>query len=185
MMEQMDMFSLIPSEEWVFQTLRPYLANVLRQNNVGEHNIKCIEGTTYSSVVYLKYDPYDSSKKPVQHLGFRLCSRSNRHYFEISAAIIDDIPAPSNQELRIMADGFYRLDFTPTTSGVLEHADFLCNVLEKAVDSIFKDFDCCSRCVECSDAKRCVNPSSALAVSCGYRKILKSGRIFYGKNRNI
>lgn len=184
-MEQLDFFSITPTEEWVFETLRPYLADILRRNNVGENNIKCNEGTTYSSVVYLKYDPYDSSKKPVEQLGFRLCCRKNRHHFEISAAIIDAITVPSNKELRIMADGFYRLDFNPTTSGILDHADFLCTVLEKAVDSIFKDFDCCSRYVECSNAKRCVNPSSSLAVSCGYRKILKSGRIFYGPNRNI
>lgn len=44
---------------------------------------------------------------------------------------------------------------------------------------------CCSRYLECSDAKQCVHPDPAFALGCGYRKILASGKIYYGENRNV
>lgn len=48
-----------------------------------------------------------------------------------------------------------------------------------------KEFDCCSRFAECSDARQCTNPDHELALGCGYRKILASGRILCGENRNV
>ena len=48
-----------------------------------------------------------------------------------------------------------------------------------------ESFDCCSRYMECSDEKTCINPYPELRLMCNYRKIMESGRVFYGKNRNI
>lgn len=48
-----------------------------------------------------------------------------------------------------------------------------------------KELDCCSRFLECSDALECVNPCKSRGIVCGYRKKLKKGIVFYGKNRNI
>ena len=46
-------------------------------------------------------------------------------------------------------------------------------------------FGCCSRYERCSDAKKCIHPDFILSRACAYRKNLETGRIFYGKNRNI
>lgn len=46
-------------------------------------------------------------------------------------------------------------------------------------------YGCCHLYQECSDAKRCVSPEKMYATVCLYRKNLESGRIFYGKNRNV
>ncbi|MCD8368587.1 MAG: hypothetical protein LUC48_11335 [Clostridiales bacterium] len=46
-------------------------------------------------------------------------------------------------------------------------------------------YGCCSRYLECSDAKRCVHPDIMFAVQCAYRKNLMAGHIFYGKNANV
>lgn len=46
-------------------------------------------------------------------------------------------------------------------------------------------FGCCSRFIECSDAKECVHENKIYSMGCKYRKNLESGKIFYGKNRNI
>lgn len=46
-------------------------------------------------------------------------------------------------------------------------------------------FGCCSRYLECSDAKKCVNSNQILARGCVYRLNLIDGKIFYGENRNI
>lgn len=46
-------------------------------------------------------------------------------------------------------------------------------------------FGCCSRYVQCSDLKNCIHPDVLHSKGCVYRKNLESGRIFYGKNKNI
>lgn len=46
-------------------------------------------------------------------------------------------------------------------------------------------FGCCSRYEQCSDARKCIHPDFILSRACAYRKNLESGKIFYGKNRNI
>lgn len=46
-------------------------------------------------------------------------------------------------------------------------------------------FGCCSSFVECSDALRCLHESEMEYLGCYYVKNLESGKIFYGKNKNI
>lgn len=46
-------------------------------------------------------------------------------------------------------------------------------------------FGCCSRFIECSDAKKCVHENKIYSMGCKYRMNLDAGRIFYGKNKNI
>lgn len=46
-------------------------------------------------------------------------------------------------------------------------------------------FGCCSRFNDCSDAKKCVHENKLYSKACMYRRHLDSGKIFYGKNRNI
>jgi len=45
-------------------------------------------------------------------------------------------------------------------------------------------FGCCSRFLECSDAKRCIVTDESFSVLCTYRENLENNRIFYGKNAN-
>ena len=46
-------------------------------------------------------------------------------------------------------------------------------------------FGCCSKYMACSDAKKCLHDDKLRAKGCMYKANLDSGRIFYGKNRNI
>ncbi len=46
-------------------------------------------------------------------------------------------------------------------------------------------FGCCSRYVQCSDAKKCIHPNKLYSTACVYRHNLEHGRIFYGKNKNF
>lgn len=54
---------------------------------------------------------------------------------------------------------------------------------EKSMES--QSFGCCSRYEACSDTLRCTHPDQVFASGCMYRKNLESGRIFYGKNKNM
>lgn len=63
------------------------------------------------------------------------------------------------------------------------------HALDKIIIKIFenaatKDIGCCSRYLECSDARHCVNPSSDISLHCAYRQNLNKGLIFYGENKN-
>ena len=52
-------------------------------------------------------------------------------------------------------------------------------------DSATDMFGCCSRYLECSDAKYCIYPDKKDARGCMYKVNLDNGKIFYGENRNI
>lgn len=187
MMEQLDLFATIPTEEWVYDILLPILKDGLSESNAGSDNIAVDRGKEYSSVSYLKHDPYDASKPAKKQLAFRICCRNDLRYFGISNNYINLVPTDL-MDFRTdsgKGDGFSNFSFEATSEGVKQYASLLSSVLDAVTYSMIKEFDCCSRCEQCSDAKRCVHPNPAVATSCGYRKILKSGRIFYGKNRNV
>ena len=80
--------------------------------------------------------------------------------------------------------GYFRL-VIDETHPLEDYTDFLTRIAGETVNRYPKEWDCCSRYEECSDAKKCVHPDKAIALGCGYRKILASGRIFYGANRNV
>ena len=57
--------------------------------------------------------------------------------------------------------------------------------LQALIDRIPREFSCCSRYQECSEQMACTNPNRELALRCAYRKNLHSGKVFYGRNRNV
>lgn len=66
-----------------------------------------------------------------------------------------------------------------------EYVEIAADALQMAIDSYPKEWDCCSRFEQCSDALKCVHPDKHEGIKCGYRKALASGRVYYGKNRNV
>jgi hypothetical protein len=45
-------------------------------------------------------------------------------------------------------------------------------------------FGCCSRYLQCSDARKCIHEDFLVSLGCHYRINLLENRIFYGKNMN-
>lgn len=134
--------------------------------------VKIKHGKLYSSVWYSSI------------LAFRLKLRKGTRYIEVpldSRAAVQDIGPMDRQ--KEMSDGFWRVRLGNEPVSI--HADALAIVLQDAIDRLPKEWDCCSRYMECSNAKRCVHPDPTLALKCGYRKILASGKIYYGENRNV
>ncbi len=68
--------------------------------------------------------------------------------------------------------------------GLGDWGEPLAEICRRRIWEIPKQFDCCDRYEECSDAGCCTNPDLLYAMECGYKKLLRQGRIFYGKNRN-
>lgn len=80
---------------------------------------------------------------------------------------------PSDPSPRVNIDDFLFL--------CIIEADKAKALFQEILDSSFKSerFDCCSRYKECSAAGKCVHPDKIYATSCGYRKNLLKGKIFY------
>lgn len=85
-------------------------------------------------------------------------------------------------ELRSYPNSFI-IDFKDKT----ENFFAVCNlILIQALENYEPSeyFGCCSKFIECSDAKKCLHSEPIYSKSCAYRKNLEAGRIFYGKNKN-
>lgn len=115
---------------------------------------------------------------------FRLRIRKGQHYISFpslfSDLVPDDYPVKQIKSdpkyFRLMIDVQHPVEF---------YTDFLARISGETVNRYPKEWDCCSRYMECSNAKKCIHPDKKFALGCGYRKILNSGRIFYGVNRNV
>lgn len=117
---------------------------------------------------------------------FRLKLRGNVHYISLPA-IFDDLIPDNYPTKRMNSDSerkYIRISINKYHP-IESYKEFLVCVVGETVNRYPKEWDCCSRYQECSDKMACVHPNRRDAIKCGYRKILHSGRIFYGKNRNI
>ena len=115
---------------------------------------------------------------------FRLHIRGKQHYIMLPLVFADLIPTgvPTKQ---VTSEGKYIRILIDPDHPVESYTAFLIQITGEAMNRYPKEWDCCSRYLECSDARACVHPDKEFALGCGYRKVLNSGRIFYGKNRNV
>ena len=171
--EQANFLTVNISEDSVYDILKNTLLEIVYSNNVSPEKLILKTGKSYSSVFY------DTQ------MAFRICCRDNHHYFGVSTIYTKLAPATLTQNITKdgRSEGFTNFAFDASHNGILQFAEFLSSVLDFAIDSLPKEFDCCSYYEECSNAKHCINPR--IATGCGYRRIMKKGRIFYGSNRNV
>ena len=115
---------------------------------------------------------------------FRLHLRGRQHYIMLPLIFSDLIPAeyPTKQ---VKSDEKYKRILIDHEHSVESYTDFLLQITGEAMNRYPQEWSCCSRYMECSDAKSCIHPDKAFALGCGYRRVLNSGRVFYGVNRNI
>lgn len=115
---------------------------------------------------------------------FRVKLRRGQHYISFPASFRDMVP-PGYPVKSLRSDAKYLRLLIDEQHPAEFYTDFLVKLTCETLNRYPKEWDCCSRYMECSDAKGCVHPDKTFALGCGYRKILNSGRIFYGANRNI
>lgn len=68
------------------------------------------------------------------------------------------------------------------------YSSYIKRLIENAVENYSPKadvFGCCSKYNQCSDARKCLHQNLLYSKACFYRKNLESGKIFYGKNKNI
>lgn len=160
-----------------FQEILPQLEEMASSIGGMAQSIEIKHGKTYSSIWY-------SSVLYGSVLAFRLKLRDAARYIEVpvgSKGTVADI-APLDAQ-KDVAGGFWRVNLGEKP--VADCAIPLGRALQDAINRLPKSWDCCSRYMECSNAKRCVHPDPSFALGCGYRRILASGKIYYGENRNV
>lgn len=78
---------------------------------------------------------------------------------------------------------FFHVIFQPNDNSVFDYIKE--NILYCLANyESSNSFGCCSKFIECSDAKKCVHENKIYSMGCKYRRNLDAGKIFYGKNRN-
>lgn len=114
----------------------------------------------------------------------RICFRGKQNYIAVSSKYEKLIPADAVYKTQSSDGGYCRIAIS-APGEIKDHMELLRQILESQINTYPSDFSCCSRYEACSDAKRCIHPDSDMALRCSYRKNLKLGRVFYGKNSTI
>lgn len=161
----------IELENTFLKNIMPLLQKASKLRNANPDDISSANLSSYSSITFRS------------SLISKVKLRGKKHYISIPDRLKDAIP-PNIQTTRISSDKqFARIDFDLLPErekySIIENATML------AIERVPKEFDCCSRYEECSNAKVCIHPDPSFSMLCGYRKILKDGKVFYGVNRNI
>ena len=115
---------------------------------------------------------------------FRLHLRGKNNYISVPDILVDLIPAGIPTK-KVTSEAKYTRVLIDELHPVESYTDLLMTLVGKSVERFPKEWDCCHRYLECSNAKKCVNPDRLFALGCGYKKILHSGKVYYGENRNV
>lgn len=168
--------SAADAELEVFEILITPLREQLISEGIGPDNFifvhKGIKGSLYSSVCF-----YNES-----NVFCRISFRGKQNYISIPARY-----APKASEYAQVStsksDENYVKIYLENTKDVCNLAPLFRFILNDVLDSLPTEFGCCSRYETCSNARKCVNPNNDLALKCAYRKNLRNGKIFYGRNK--
>ena len=162
------MGDLIPSE------ICDQIVEMIKADKGPEAEIKLIPRATYSLITFLG----------IHSLRVK-CGRKNYIWLKNSYEHIWDNDDSIKIE-RIKSDELWsRVSFNSQEELKNLYPLFL-QLYEEAFSLVNVElYSCCSRYVQCSDVKVCIQPDKRLALGCQYRKNLTGGRIFYGKNCNV
>lgn len=116
---------------------------------------------------------------------FRLHLRGKKYWIKVPIVFADIIPEDYPQETVKSDENNYIRVIIDRERSMESYKSFLVRLAAETVDHYPKEWSCCSRYMQCSSAKKCVHPNKRISLRCGYRKILNSGQIFFGPDRNI
>lgn len=153
-------------ERKLYETWEPFIRKACEKYGLHPDGFSLKRNKGYSSV-YFNTD-----------LVARLHIRGKDHYVSIPWSWSDSLPGDVRASR--LKDGRAKIKGSDA-----ERPEVVWSIIGAMVLHFPKEYDCCSRFKECSDAKQCTNPDRTFALGCGYRKILASGRVFYGENRNV
>lgn len=156
-------------EKEAYLAIKPALSITLHENGLDDSKLSFEQRKEYHSVLFEK------------SVIFRIYNKKSTYITVPTSALLI---AGIQEHIGKSKIGYSKIPL-PNLKEIGKFTEVLQAVLQAVIDSGPNEFDCCSRFEQCSDAKKCIHPDKAFSLGCGYRKILKSGCVFYGKNRNI
>ena len=168
----------LKKEQAAFQLLKSALEETLAKDNLAPKSIFFREGSAEKSLYSSVYLFNEGC------IFCRICFRGKQHYLSIPSKYEELIPEGVTYKI-LSSDPSYCRIALGSVEEVSQYKTILCEILAAQIDTFPVEFGCCSRYEACSDAMRCIHPDSDMAIKCAYRKNLKKGKIFYGKNKNI
>lgn len=160
--------------EWeIFKLIYPQLSDLLHGADIDSGVLIFQEIANRSSVYFLS---------PACRF-FQIRFRKKSRYILIPDIYTADIPDGYQIQVTKSDEGFVRALISDVNE-VIPLVPLLRTILSNLTRQ-YHTFGCCSRYEQCSDAKKCIHPNPVFALGCAYRANLESGKIFYGKNRNI
>ena len=171
----------LPAEEMeqtAYDLVAPALKELLVSDNLSENHLIFKQNKTgntqYSSICLFS----DSN------LFCRISFRGKQPYLAIPSTYVELIPTNVEYKVQKSDPNYCRIPIV-NPDDLLNYLALLKKLLEVQIATYPSDFGCCSRYEACSDVMHCVHPDPNMALCCAYRKNMKAGKIFYGKNRNI
>lgn len=159
----------LTNEERIYEKLKPVLYKTLDDEYAPLDALELKKLKKFYAVYYL------------EKLVFSMTFGKKVNYLLFPTSMYYPFMPPAEE--KIASNGQIRVD--------LENPDDTLLETEKIIKSLTvitckqpKEFLICSGYMECSDEKRCIR-SREFSLRCNYKQVLRSGRIFYGKNRNI
>lgn len=138
------------------------------------------------------YEPdYPSAKTDIDNPGKNLVVMNiqtrNGIEFLIRKKQFASLPVPDNAIAKEFPSdsAFVHVFFANVDTFVFDYIEQNIFYCLSTYRSRAKSFGCCSKHIECSDAKRCIHENKLYSTACLYRKNLEAGKIFYGINKNI
>lgn len=161
-----------------FECIEPILKRHLEEENLSVSSLYFKKSKVYNAQYGSVYLFNDSN------LFCRINFGAQPGYFSISSKYENFIPEGVDYKKQKSDPNYCRI-YLDNPEDIEKFAEMLLQLLDKQIDACPTDFACCSRFEACSDAKKCINPDPNMAIRCYYRKNLKQGKIFYGKNKTI
>ena len=173
MIEQMTIGIDISEEQRAFELVYPELKKILLDAPIDSGILNFKEIGNCSSVSFM-----DSGE-----VVFQIRIRKKTNYILIPEKYEYMLSSATSISKSKSNPGMIRISIQ-SYEDILQYASVLCEILDKICRK-YRDFGCCSRYEECSNAKKCIHPDPKFALACWYRYNLLDGKIFYGENKNI
>lgn len=169
-MDQVSVF--ISQEELAYKCIKPAFDSVLNKYLIGSDCITCRKASGYYSILY-------RGNTVIARLG-----GVKKKYISVPAGALSQTDHYKEEASQADHNGYAKIPLN-SFSDAQNYVSLLQEVLQVIIERSGKEFDCCSRYLECSDARQCIHPDPQFGLKCGYRLVLKEGKVYYGKNRNI
>ena len=173
MTEQMALFTGISDEQRAFEFVYPEFKKILHDAPLDSGVLIFQEIGDCSSVYFMSSS----------NLFFQIRIRKKTNYILIPEKYEFLVPSDIKISKSKSNPGMVRLPIH-SYKDISKYVPVLCSLLDSLCRQ-YRNFGCCSRYEECSNAKKCIHPDPKFALACWYRYNLLDGKIFYGKNKNI